>query len=411
MGLDRTAEALLICRSDAPGESAGREVAVMEAAAAANGATEVFCTDDPAEGEAFAAARRAAFPALERLGSLLLEDVGVALPVLPALVRGIEQIAADAQTTIAVVAHAGDGNTHPLIVYNAADPIATERAVRAFGQVMDLALALGGTITGEHGVGRSKKPWLPEYLGDDVMALSRRIKDALESGRDPEPGRRLLTTAAQLGLTQGFRGRNSSAIVWIQVWMQAVLHRADVLRTAMRGAVLTVFRLPDLIRAARAGDREVLDAFDAVCAEAGGFAVTDVPLEPGLLERVHRRHPRHVPAAQHRQVSPQVTRRRPVRGLEGAGRTTATPTASRDHKEMFHIGPARRPDAARSRPHRHAARPGASGAGAAPAELWPTELPQFAASWHAYYRAMAGPRERTRRGDGRGAAHPAAGLA
>ena len=188
MGLDRTAEALLICRSDAPGESAGREVAVMEAAAAANGATEVFCTDDPAEGEAFAAARRAAFPALERLGSLLLEDVGVALPVLPALVRGIELIAAEAQTTIAVVAHAGDGNTHPLIVYNAADPIATERAVRAFGQVMDLALALGGTITGEHGVGRSKKPWLPEYLGPDVMALSRRIKDALDPDGILNPG-------------------------------------------------------------------------------------------------------------------------------------------------------------------------------------------------------------------------------
>ncbi len=188
MGLDRTAEALLICRSDAPGESAGGEIAVMEVAAAANGATEIFSTDDPAEGEAFAAARRAAFPALERLGSLLLEDVGVALPVLPALVRGIERIAADAQTTIAVVAHAGDGNTHPLIVYDAADPIATERAVRAFGQVMDLALALGGTITGEHGVGRSKKPWLPEYLGPDVMALSRRIKNALDPDGILNPG-------------------------------------------------------------------------------------------------------------------------------------------------------------------------------------------------------------------------------
>jgi glycolate oxidase len=140
----------------------------------------VFTTVDPDEGEAFAAARRAAFPALERLGDLLLEDVGVALPALPALVKGIEEIAAEQRVTIALVAHAGDGNTHPLVVYNAADEEETKRAYVAFGAVMDLALHLGGTITGEHGVGRLKKAWLPDYLGPDVMALTRRIKDTLD---------------------------------------------------------------------------------------------------------------------------------------------------------------------------------------------------------------------------------------
>jgi glycolate oxidase len=180
MGLDRSAEALLIARSDAPGETAAAEVAIMEQACRENGVGEVFCTDDQEEGEAFAAARRAAFPALERLGSLLLEDVGVALPKLPELVRGIELIAEKYATTIAVVAHAGDGNTHPLVVYNAADADSTARAYEAFGAVMDLALGLGGTITGEHGVGRLKKDWLPAYLGPDVMALTRRIKDALD---------------------------------------------------------------------------------------------------------------------------------------------------------------------------------------------------------------------------------------
>ncbi len=188
MGLDRTAEALLICRSDAPGEAAAHEIRLMERAALDSGASEVFCTDDPGEGDAFAAARRAAFPALERLGNLLLEDVGVALPKLPALVRGIEKIAVEQEITIALVAHAGDGNTHPLIVYNGADPAATARAYAAFGQVMDLALDLGGTITGEHGVGKSKKAWLPAYLGDDVMALTRRIKDALDPDGILNPG-------------------------------------------------------------------------------------------------------------------------------------------------------------------------------------------------------------------------------
>ena len=106
--------------------------------------------------DAFVAARRAAFPALERLGNLLLEDVGVPLPALPTLVRGIEKLSAEHEVTIALVAHAGDGNTHPLVVYDGTDPAAMERASVAFGRIMDLAIELGGTITGEHGVGRTK---------------------------------------------------------------------------------------------------------------------------------------------------------------------------------------------------------------------------------------------------------------
>jgi glycolate oxidase len=187
MGLDRTAEALLLARSDAPGSAASAEVAVVAAECERHGA-EVFTTDDQAEGDAFAVARRAAFPALERQGDLLLEDVGVPLPALPALVRGITEIAAQQLTTIAVVAHAGDGNTHPLIVYDARDPAATARAQAAFGEVMDLAISLGGTISGEHGVGRLKKPWLPAYLGPDVMALTRRIKHALDPDGILNPG-------------------------------------------------------------------------------------------------------------------------------------------------------------------------------------------------------------------------------
>lgn len=188
MGLDREAEALLIVRSDAPGDAAGQEIALMEAAAITHGASEVFCTDDPQEGDAFVAARRAAFPALERLGNLLLEDVGVPLPALPTLVKGIEKLSAEYAVTIAVVAHAGDGNTHPLIVYDGTDPAATARAQTAFGRIMDLAIELGGTITGEHGVGRTKTPWLQAYLGDDVMALTRRIKDALDPDGILNPG-------------------------------------------------------------------------------------------------------------------------------------------------------------------------------------------------------------------------------
>ncbi|RZK95129.1 MAG: FAD-binding protein [Rhodococcus sp. (in: high G+C Gram-positive bacteria)] len=180
MGLDRTAEAMLIARSDAPGAIAAEEISVMADACRVNGAAEVFTTDDPDEGEAFTAARRFAIPAVERLGSLLLEDVGVPLPKLPALVEGIAEISREREVMVAVIAHAGDGNTHPLIVFDPEDAAMAERAHLAFGEIMDLALSLGGTITGEHGVGRLKKAWLPDQLGPDVMELTQRIKNALD---------------------------------------------------------------------------------------------------------------------------------------------------------------------------------------------------------------------------------------
>ena len=180
MGLDRSAAAMLVAGSDERGRAAAEDAELMVAVFAENGALEVFSTDDPDEGEAFVAARRYCIPAVELKGSLLLEDVGVPLPALGALVSGIAAIAAERDLMISVIAHAGDGNTHPLIVYDPADPDMVERANLAFGEIMDLAVGLGGTITGEHGVGRLKRPWLAGYLGPDVMALNQRIKGALD---------------------------------------------------------------------------------------------------------------------------------------------------------------------------------------------------------------------------------------
>ncbi|MBV9515882.1 MAG: FAD-binding protein [Mycobacteriaceae bacterium] len=180
MGLDRGAAALVIACSDERGTSAGEDAEVIAAVFAENGATEVFSTDDPDEGEAFVAARRYAIPAVEAKGTLLLEDVGVPLPRLGDLVAGIARIAAERAVMISVIAHAGDGNTHPLIVYDPLDAAMKERAEVAFGEIMDLAIGLGGTITGEHGVGRLKRPWLAAQIGPDAMTLNRRIKDALD---------------------------------------------------------------------------------------------------------------------------------------------------------------------------------------------------------------------------------------
>jgi glycolate oxidase len=188
MGLDRSAGALLITQTDAPGEARGLELATMEAACQAAGATECFVTDDPDEGEMFVAARRSAFPAVEAMGSLLLEDVGAPIPLLPDLLDAIGEVAGRYEVPIPVVAHAGDGNTHPNIVYDPADPDSERRARLAFRDVMAAAIALGGTITGEHGVGKAKAVALPDQLGPDVMALTRRIKDALDPEGILNPG-------------------------------------------------------------------------------------------------------------------------------------------------------------------------------------------------------------------------------
>jgi glycolate oxidase len=188
MDLDRGAAAMLVAGSDERGRASGEDAEVIAAVFAENGATEVFSTDDPDEGEAFVAARRFCIPAVEAKGSLLLEDVGVPLPALGKLVTGISRIASERDLMISVIAHAGDGNTHPLIVYDPADAAMTERAHVAFGEIMDLAVGLGGTITGEHGVGRLKRPWLEGYLGPEAMDLNRRIKRALDPDGILNPG-------------------------------------------------------------------------------------------------------------------------------------------------------------------------------------------------------------------------------
>jgi glycolate oxidase len=188
MGLDESCGALLIGRSDAAGSG---ETALMEEACQAAGADLVVATGDEDEGEQLMAARRLAIPAVERLGTVMIEDVGVPIPRIPSLIGGVEGVAARRETTIAVIGHAGDGNFHPLVVFDRADGAAVARAEAAFGEVMEVALSLGGTITGEHGVGTLKRPWLGSQLGEDVLALAGRIKAALDPAGILNPGKGL----------------------------------------------------------------------------------------------------------------------------------------------------------------------------------------------------------------------------
>ena len=188
MGLDRSAGALLLARSDAGGAGGEAEIAVIARCCDEAGAAEVYSTTDEVEGEALVSARRLALVALERRGTNLLEDTGVPVPSLPDLLAGIAQLSVRHDVEIAVVAHAGDGNTHPVIVVDRGDPSAMERAKRAFGDIMDLAISLGGTITGEHGVGHLKKEWLESQVGPEVMALQQKVKTALDPDGLLNPG-------------------------------------------------------------------------------------------------------------------------------------------------------------------------------------------------------------------------------
>ena len=185
MGFDEGVGAVLLGQSDT-----GRaEADAIAKACDAAGATYVAVTDDQDEGELLMGGRRMAIPCVERLGSVLIEDVGVPIPRIPELVAAVERVAAERETLIPVIGHAGDGNFHPLVTFDAQDPDATARAERAFDEVMEAALALGGTVTGEHGIGTLKARHLVMQLGPDVMDLTRRVKQALDPQNILNPGK------------------------------------------------------------------------------------------------------------------------------------------------------------------------------------------------------------------------------
>ncbi len=187
MGLDRSAGALLVVQSDSA--CAGDDVVAAEAVCAALGATYTAATTDVEEGAAILHARHSAIPALERSGATLLDDVGVPKPRQAELIARVEQIAAARGVTIATFGHAGDGNLHPTVVYDPADPAAFEAAKAAFGDILDVALELGGTITGEHGVGQIKRAWLPSQVGEVERSLMEGIRKVFDPDGILNPGK------------------------------------------------------------------------------------------------------------------------------------------------------------------------------------------------------------------------------
>ncbi|MFE3599378.1 FAD-binding oxidoreductase [Streptomyces sp. NPDC059142] len=179
MGLPESTEALLLAAFDTPDPAA--DLAAVGELCTEAGATEVVPAEDSAESELLLQARRLALPALEAVRSAtMIDDVCVPRSRLAAMIDGTAAIAEKYDLTIGVCAHAGDGNTHPVVCFDQADPDESRRARASFDEIMGLGLELGGTITGEHGVGTLKKEWLSRELGPVGLELQRGIKQTFD---------------------------------------------------------------------------------------------------------------------------------------------------------------------------------------------------------------------------------------
>lgn len=189
LGIEADCEVILLAQVDAPGAAGEAEADMVLAVFERSGAGFAARSEDPSEAEAMMAARRLAYPALERLGPVLTEDVCVPIAAVPQMLARIQQIGADHDVLIANIAHAGDGNLHPLLITAPGDDAAAQRAKAAFEEIIAAALDLGGTVTGEHGVGLLKRDGLEAELSPAVLALHRSLRTALDPHGILNPGK------------------------------------------------------------------------------------------------------------------------------------------------------------------------------------------------------------------------------
>jgi glycolate oxidase len=190
VGLPTDCEAVLLMETDGHPAAVADEAAQMMALARSHGAREVRAARDEAEALQLASARRNAFSALaRRRPTTILEDVTVPRSELAAMVGFIAQTAAAFNLQIGTFGHMGDGNLHPTFLADERDADEMARVHRALDAIVTRTLELGGTITGEHGVGLAKKAWLRQQLGDASLDLMRQIKHTLDPGGLLNPGK------------------------------------------------------------------------------------------------------------------------------------------------------------------------------------------------------------------------------
>ncbi|WP_338667422.1 FAD-binding oxidoreductase [Pseudodesulfovibrio methanolicus] len=180
-GLPVDAAALLLIEVDGhPGQVAD-EAAVVERICKENGATELHVAKDAAERDAVWQARRDALPALANLKpTCVLEDATVPRSKIPAMIEALEEIAKKLDLTIGTFGHAGDGNLHPTILTDKRDKAEWERVEKGIDMIFDKALSMGGTLSGEHGIGLAKSKYLAQETSKGTLAYARRMKSVLD---------------------------------------------------------------------------------------------------------------------------------------------------------------------------------------------------------------------------------------
>jgi len=189
LGLDREAAAMLLIESDLPGLAASAELDAVEAACSAAGATATVRAADAQEADWLRAGRRLAFHALEQIGAARMEDVGVPRSRVPAMLRAIEAIGRRHDVPVGTFGHAGDGNLHPTFILPRDDPEAASRLEAAQADLYQAAIDLGGTVTGEHGIGVARRSWLVRQRGEDAVRVMQAIKSALDPQGLLNPGK------------------------------------------------------------------------------------------------------------------------------------------------------------------------------------------------------------------------------
>ncbi|MCH2381554.1 MAG: FAD-binding protein [Pedosphaera sp.] len=190
VGLPLDCEALLLMETDGHPAAVAEEAGKMEELARANGAKEVRVAKDDAEAAQLATARRSAFSALARLApTTILEDATVPRSELAHMIRFVAEVAKKHELKIGTFGHMGDGNLHPTFLTDERNEDEMRRVHEAFDEIFEEAIRLGGTITGEHGIGLAKKEFLPKFAGEAQMRVMRELRTALDPKGILNPGK------------------------------------------------------------------------------------------------------------------------------------------------------------------------------------------------------------------------------
>jgi glycolate oxidase len=203
-------EGLLICELDGPAAEVEHLIGVVGAIARQHGATVVRISEDEEERQRFWAGRKAAFPAVGRISpDYYCMDGTIPRRQLPHVLNRMRELSEKHGLRVANVFHAGDGNLHPLILYDANEPGELERAEELGADILRLCVEVGGVLTGEHGVGVEKRDLMPVMFNEDDLNQQQRVKCAFDPSQILNPGKVFpkLHRCAELGRMHIHRGQ------------------------------------------------------------------------------------------------------------------------------------------------------------------------------------------------------------